>query len=83
MLVLSLNVRGIGGTLKSAAFRKLLENSSPDIILLQETLSTDISPELLSTPFAPPGSQRLLALLATREACLWHGTPDFLTWCHF
>jgi exonuclease III len=39
MLVLSLNIRGIGGTLKAASFRRLLEKSKPDIIFLQETLT--------------------------------------------
>jgi hypothetical protein len=39
MLVLSLNIRGIGGTLKAASFRRLLERSKPDIIFLQETLT--------------------------------------------
>jgi hypothetical protein len=39
MLVLSLNIRGTGGSLKAASFRRLLENSKPNIIFLQETLS--------------------------------------------
>jgi exonuclease III len=39
MIVLSLNIRGIGGTLKAASFRRLLELTKPDIIFLQETLS--------------------------------------------
>ena len=38
MLLLSLNVRGVGGTLKVASVRRLLEHTHPDIILLQETL---------------------------------------------
>jgi hypothetical protein len=41
MLVLSLNIRGIGGTLKAAYFRRLLERTNPVIIFLQETLSVD------------------------------------------
>jgi hypothetical protein len=41
MLVLSLNIRGIGGTLKTASFRRLQERSKPDVIFLQETLSAD------------------------------------------
>jgi exonuclease III len=43
MIVLSLNIRGIGGTLKAASFRRLLERSKPDVIFLQETLSADHS----------------------------------------
>jgi hypothetical protein len=38
MLLLSLNVRGIGGTLKVASFRRLLDHTRPEIIFLQETL---------------------------------------------
>jgi hypothetical protein len=43
MKLLSLNIRGIGSTLKAASFRRLLEHSKPDVIFLQETLSTDHS----------------------------------------
>jgi hypothetical protein len=42
MIVLSLNIRGIGGPLKAASFRRLLENSKPDLIFLQETLASDL-----------------------------------------
>jgi exonuclease III len=38
MIFLSLNIRGVGGTLKSTSFRRLLSRTSPDIIFLQETL---------------------------------------------
>jgi hypothetical protein len=38
MLLLSLNVRGIGGTLKAASFRRLLDVTRPEIVFLQETL---------------------------------------------
>jgi exonuclease III len=41
MIVLSLNIRGVGGTLKMASFRRLLTRTKPEIIFLQETLSTD------------------------------------------
>jgi hypothetical protein len=38
MILLSLNIRGVGGHLKVASFRRLLSHISPDIIFLQETL---------------------------------------------
>jgi len=41
MIVLSLNLRGIGGILKTGSFRNLLEHTNPDVIFLQETLSTE------------------------------------------
>jgi exonuclease III len=38
MLLLSLNLRGIGGTLKAASVCRLLDRTRPDIVFLQETL---------------------------------------------
>jgi exonuclease III len=38
MLLLTLNIRGIGGTLKDASVRRLLDQTRPDIVFLQETL---------------------------------------------
>jgi endonuclease/exonuclease/phosphatase family metal-dependent hydrolase len=38
MILLSLNIRGVGGTLKKASLRRLLDKTLPDIIFLQETL---------------------------------------------
>jgi endonuclease/exonuclease/phosphatase family metal-dependent hydrolase len=38
MILLSLNIRGVGGHLKAASYRRLLSLTSPDIIFLQETL---------------------------------------------
>jgi exonuclease III len=38
MILLSLNIRGVGGPVKVASFRRLLSHSTPDIIFLQETL---------------------------------------------
>jgi hypothetical protein len=36
MILLSLNVRGVGGPLKTASLRRLLTKTLPDIIFLQE-----------------------------------------------
>jgi exonuclease III len=38
MILLSLNIRGIGGSLKAVVFRRVLDRVHPDIIFLQETL---------------------------------------------
>jgi hypothetical protein len=38
MIILSSNIRGVGGPLKLASFRRLLSKTSPNIIFLQETL---------------------------------------------
>jgi exonuclease III len=41
MIFLSLNIRGIGGTLKAASVRRLLDRTRPDIVFFQETLSDE------------------------------------------
>jgi hypothetical protein len=38
MIILSLNIRGVGGPQKLASMRRLLEKTQPSIIFLQETL---------------------------------------------
>jgi endonuclease/exonuclease/phosphatase family metal-dependent hydrolase len=38
MILLTLNIRGVGGSLKTASFRRLLSRTSPNIIFLQETM---------------------------------------------
>ena len=52
-MVLSLNLRGIGGILKTASFRNLLENTLSDIIFLQETLSTEQKARVFLHSFHP------------------------------
>ena len=41
MFLLSLNIRGIGGTLKDASFHRLLDRTKSNIVFLQETLSDE------------------------------------------
>jgi exonuclease III len=38
MILLSLNIRGVGGTLKQASMRRVCRKVKPDVIFLQETL---------------------------------------------
>ena len=47
MIILSLNVRGLGGRPKSFGLRSLIKALHPDLILLQETMCSDL-PALLS-----------------------------------
>jgi hypothetical protein len=42
MILLTLNIRGVGGSLKTASFRRLLNKTSPHIIFLQETMVTGL-----------------------------------------
>jgi hypothetical protein len=41
MIYISLNLRGVGGTLNAASFRRTLDLTRPNIVLLQETLVTE------------------------------------------
>jgi exonuclease III len=38
MIVETLNVRGVGGSLKSLALNRFLEKNKPDILFIQETM---------------------------------------------
>jgi exonuclease III len=53
MILLSLNVRGVGGSLKSASVRRLLTKVKPDIIFLQETLVVEEKARLFMHKFVP------------------------------
>lgn len=43
MLILSLNLRGVGGAPKSLALQRLLTSLSPDFILFQETMTRGVT----------------------------------------
>jgi endonuclease/exonuclease/phosphatase family metal-dependent hydrolase len=53
MILLSLNLRGVGGTLKVASMRRLLRKTKPDIIFLQETLVDEKKARLFMLNFFP------------------------------
>jgi hypothetical protein len=53
MIFLSLNIRGVGGILKSASLRRLLRRNSPDIIFLQETLVEEKKARAFMNSFRP------------------------------
>jgi endonuclease/exonuclease/phosphatase family metal-dependent hydrolase len=53
MILLTLNLRGVGGTLKLASMRRLLRKSKPDIIFLQETLVDEEKARLFMLKFVP------------------------------
>jgi exonuclease III len=52
MILLSLNIRGVGGTLKYASLRRLLNRTNPDIIFLQETLVDEKKARLFMNYFS-------------------------------
>jgi exonuclease III len=55
MILLSLNIRGVGGAPKLASLCRLLSCSQPDIILFQETLVNEAKSRALVTNLLPNG----------------------------
>jgi hypothetical protein len=53
MILLSINIRGVGGTLKDASMHRLLDRTNPDIIFLQETLVDEKKARLFMNAFRP------------------------------
>jgi endonuclease/exonuclease/phosphatase family metal-dependent hydrolase len=77
MIFLSLNLRGIGGNLKSAAFRKLLDHTSPDVIFLQETLSSDHLSRAFLHSFRPTWVSATVSSLDTSGGMLVAWDPGY------
>ena len=53
MILLSLNIHGVGGTLKQASMHRVCRKDKPDVILLQETLIDEEKAHLLLLNFVP------------------------------
>jgi exonuclease III len=53
MILLSLNIRGVGGTLKQASMHRVLRKVKPDVIFLQETLVDEEKARLFMLKFVP------------------------------
>jgi hypothetical protein len=82
MIILSLNIRGIGGPLKTSAFRRLLLRLSPNIILLQETLTDGQKARFSSINSACIGSLVLLTHWVILEDSQLRGTLQNLHLLH-
>lgn len=76
MIVLSLNFRGIRGTLKAASFRRLLARTKPDIIFLQETLSVDHKARDFAHQFRPSWYTVAVSSLGTSRGLLVAWDPS-------
>jgi hypothetical protein len=79
MIVLSLNIRGIGGPLKVASFRRLLENTKPDLIFLQETLVSDLLSRDFLHRFRPTWISAAASSLGNSGGLLVAWNPDLLS----
>jgi hypothetical protein len=53
MILLSLNIRGVGGPLKFPSMRRLLHNTKPCIIFLQETLVAEEKARIFMNSLCP------------------------------
>jgi hypothetical protein len=53
MILLTLNIRGVGGTLKQASMRRVFRKVKPDVIMLQETLVDEEKARLFMVKFIP------------------------------
>jgi hypothetical protein len=79
MIVLSLNIRGIGGTLKTASLRRLLARTKPDLILLQETLSADHKARDFIHQFRPSWFSAAVSSIGTSGGLLVAWDPSLFT----
>jgi hypothetical protein len=53
MILLSLNIRGVGGPLKFPSMRRLILNTKPSIIFLQETLVAEDKARIFMNSLCP------------------------------
>jgi hypothetical protein len=53
MILISLNIIGVGGPLKSASLHRLLNRTHPDIIFVQETLVDELRARSFLTSLIP------------------------------
>jgi hypothetical protein len=77
MIFLSLNIRGVGGHLKDASFRRLLLNITPDIIFLQETMVDSIKARAFLNHFLPNWHTCTINSLGTSGGLAIAWNPDF------
>jgi hypothetical protein len=84
MILLSLNIRGIGGSLKAVAFRRVLDRVRPDIIFLQETLVDDFKARNFVQAFRPSWVSSAVSSFGTSGGLLVSWDPDyFLSFAFF
>jgi exonuclease III len=80
MLLLSLNLRGTGGTLKSASVRRLLDRTHPDIVFLQETLVHEQKARAFMNGFRPTWVSCAVNSVGNSGGFWLRGTQTYLNW---
>jgi hypothetical protein len=83
MIYMSLNLRGVGGTLKAASFRRALENTHPNLIFIQETLVHEHKAQAFMIKFHPTWVSCAVSSVGSWEELLYHGTLFFLICVYF
>jgi exonuclease III len=76
MILLSLNIRGVGGTLKSASLRRLLRRTRPDIIFLQETMVEEHKARALMLTLRPTWLTCAVSVVGTSGGLLVSWDPN-------
>jgi endonuclease/exonuclease/phosphatase family metal-dependent hydrolase len=81
MILLTLNIRGVGGSLKTASFRRLLAKTSPNIIFLQETMASSHKSRSFLNQFHPSWLTSSVDSIGTSSglAVSWDPTFFYLT----
>jgi len=70
MILLSLNLRGVGGTQKSASFRHVLDTTHQNIVFLQETLVHEQKAPSFMNKFRPSWVSCVVSLVGTTGSLL-------------
>ena len=74
MIMLSLNIRGVGGSLKLASMRRLLSKRTPHVIFLQETLMTNERARDFMHALRPDWMSCAISLVGSSGGgCSFHG----------
>jgi hypothetical protein len=79
MILLSLNIRGVGGPLKLASLRRLLSKTNPNIIFLQEMLVAAEKARLFLNKIRPDWMVCVVSVVGTSGGLLASWDPNFFT----
>jgi exonuclease III len=82
MIFMSLNLRGIGGSLKAASFRRALETTHPNIVFLQETMVHEQKARSYMHKFRPSWVTCAVSSVGLRVVFWYRGIHIFLVWFH-
>jgi hypothetical protein len=76
MILLSINIRGVGGPLKLPSMRRLIDNTKPDLIFLQETLVDEEKARKFMFYLCPSWMYNVVSSVAKSGGLLVAWNPD-------